>query len=98
MAQDPVSSFRLLIGGCATLLLLSWIAFVPDALPGVIISPNYSPSATRILVSATLAVLAIVPFVAALFRGSLTERVSSAIALIVPSLVILWIILGTVGR
>ncbi|MSU33354.1 MAG: hypothetical protein EXS25_12045 [Pedosphaera sp.] len=40
MATHSTSSFRLLIGGCATLLLLFWIGFVPDTLPGIIVSPR----------------------------------------------------------
>jgi hypothetical protein len=98
MATHSTSSFRLLVGGCATLLLLVWVAFVPDTLPGVIVSPRHSPSATRILVSAFLCVLAIVSLVVALFRGSTAQRVASALALLFPTLVFLWIILGGFRR
>jgi hypothetical protein len=94
MATLSTSSLRLLVAGCATLLLLGWLAFVPDALPGLIVSPFHSPSAARILVSAFLCVLAIVPLVVPLFRGSATQRVVSALALIFPTLVFLWIIIG----
>ncbi|MHC1767405.1 MAG: hypothetical protein AB9869_24525 [Verrucomicrobiia bacterium] len=96
--SEALRRCRLLIGGCATLLLLGWVAFIPGALPGVIISPTYAPNATPILVSAFLCVLAIVPLVVALFRGSGAERVASALALVFPTLVFLWIIIGGLGR
>ena len=76
------------------LLLLIWIAFVPDTLPGIIVNPRHSLSAMRLLVSAFLCVLAIVPLVVVLFGGSPAQRVVSALALIFPALVFLWIIMG----
>jgi hypothetical protein len=98
MGTRSTSSFRLLIGGCATLFLLVWIAFVPDTLPGIVVSPRHSPSAMRIMVSTFLCVLAIVPLVVALFHGSAAQRVASGLALLFPTLVFLWIILGGFRR
>ena len=71
------------------MLLLCWIAFIPDALPGSIMNSFHWPNLTHLYVTASLSILAIVPLVVSLFRGSATQRVTSAIALIFPTLVFL---------
>src|SRR5262245_49739549 len=98
MATNGNSTFRLLIAGCATLLLLFWISFIPDALPGVIVSPRHPPNVTRILVSAFLCLLAMVPLAVVLFRGSTIERLVSGLVLVFPALVLLWIVMGSLAR
>lgn len=98
MSANSTMTVRLLIAGCASWLLLCWIEFVPGAMPGIIPNPSHSPNTTRILVSASLSVLAIVPLVIVLFRGSAMQRMVSALALICPTLVCLWIIREGLGR
>lgn len=98
MATSSPSSARLLIGGGATFLLVTWVASVPGTLPRFIADPRHAPDAGRMSVSALLCVFAIVPLAVAVVRGPGGLRIVSALALIFPTLVLLWILLGNSAR